>query len=45
MDPVSSRKWNAIMKTLQPYLRYNGESKEGRLDFYHRALSKAVRRR
>ena len=38
-------KWNRVFGLLQPYLRPYGDSREGRLDFYHRALSKAVRKR
>ena len=44
-EMLSERKWQWIFSRLQPYLRPYGESKEGRLDFYHRALSKAVRKR
>ena len=43
--PLSQKKWNRVFGLLQPYLRPYGESREGRLDFYHRALSKAVRKR
>ncbi|XP_064604560.1 TPR repeat-containing protein DDB_G0287407-like isoform X2 [Liolophura sinensis] len=38
-------KWNRVFSTLKPFLRPFGESTEGRLDFYHRALSKAVRKK
>ncbi|XP_067678320.1 TPR repeat-containing protein DDB_G0287407-like [Haliotis asinina] len=42
---LSDRKWMRIFSTLRPFLRPYGDSKEGRLDFYHRALSKAVRKK
>ena len=44
-QPLSDRKWKAVFHSLKPYLRPFGDSKEGRLDFYHRALSKAVHNR
>ncbi|KAK7100982.1 hypothetical protein V1264_023836 [Littorina saxatilis] len=44
-EVLSERKWLWIFSRLQPYLRPYGESKEGRLDFHHRAVSKAVRKR
>ena len=44
-EMLSERKWQWIFTRLQPYLRPYGESKEGRLDFHHRAVSKAVRKR
>ncbi|XP_076462217.1 TPR repeat-containing protein DDB_G0287407-like [Babylonia areolata] len=44
-DLLSERKWQWIFSRLQPYLRPYGESTEGRLDFYHSAVSKAVRKR
>ncbi|CAG5132430.1 unnamed protein product [Candidula unifasciata] len=42
---LSQDRWQLVYQTLQPFLRPYGDSKEGRLDFYHRALSKAVRKR
>ena len=36
-------KWAAVYRRLRPFLRPFGDSGEGRLDFYHRSLSKAVR--
>ncbi|KAK3090415.1 hypothetical protein FSP39_011663 [Pinctada imbricata] len=44
-NPLSDRKWRAVFDTLKPYLRPYADCKGGRLDFYHRALSKAVRHR
>lgn len=38
-------KWAEVYRALRPFLRPFGESGEGRLDFYHRSLSKAVRRK
>ncbi|KAI8786853.1 telomerase protein component 1 [Biomphalaria glabrata] len=42
---LNEEKWKTVYQTLQPFLRPYGDSREGRLDFYHRALSKAVRKR
>ncbi|XP_059178256.1 TPR repeat-containing protein DDB_G0287407-like isoform X2 [Physella acuta] len=42
---LSEERWQLVLHTLQPFLRPYGDSREGRLDFYHRALSKAVRKR
>ncbi|ELT92606.1 hypothetical protein CAPTEDRAFT_221726 [Capitella teleta] len=42
---LSSESWSMLYKGLQPFLRPYGNRKDGRLDFYHRALSKAVRRK
>lgn len=42
---LSDSKWSRVFTTLQPYLRPYGDSSKGRLDFYHRTLSKAVRNR
>ena len=42
---LNNEKWSLVFGHLQPYLRPYGDSSEGRLDFYHRALSKAVRQR
>ena len=44
-DHLSDEVWKAAYQILQPFLRPYGDSREGRLDFYHRALSKAVRKR
>ncbi|ESO94433.1 hypothetical protein LOTGIDRAFT_232289 [Lottia gigantea] len=43
--PLSDKKWIFVFTTLKPFLRPYGDSKDGRLDFYHRALSKAVRKK
>ncbi|XP_071785835.1 telomerase protein component 1-like [Asterias amurensis] len=43
ISPLSAHKWARIFRALKPFLRPFGDSGEGRLDFYHRALSKAVR--
>ena len=42
---ISAYKWAEIYRALRPFLRPFGNSGEGRLDFYHRSLSKAVRRK
>nr|XP_006811881.1 PREDICTED: nephrocystin-3-like [Saccoglossus kowalevskii] len=42
---LSAAKWAAVYRALRPFLRPFGDSGEGRLDFYHRSLSKAVRRK
>lgn len=42
---LPERKWQWIFSRLQSYLRPYGESREGRLDFHHQSLSKAVRKR
>ena len=44
-EHLSDEAWKAAYEILQPFLRPYGDSREGRLDFYHRALSKAVRKR
>jgi hypothetical protein len=36
-------RWAPVYHSLRPFLRPCGEPGEGRLDFYHRAVSKAVR--
>ena len=36
-------KWAEVYRALRLFLRPFGDSGEGRLDFYHRSLSKAVR--
>ncbi|XP_071502709.1 telomerase protein component 1-like [Diadema antillarum] len=38
-------KWARVYRALRPFLRPFGDSGEGRLDFYHRSLSKAVRKK
>ena len=38
-------KWAEVYRALKPFVRPFGESGEGRLDFYHRSLSKAVRKK
>ena len=38
-------KWATVYRDLKTFLRPFGNSGEGRLDFYHRSLSKAVRRK
>ncbi|XP_077981357.1 telomerase protein component 1-like [Glandiceps talaboti] len=42
-DQLPAVKWAAVYRALKPFLRPFGDSGEGRLDFYHRSLSKAVR--
>ncbi|HLF82648.1 MAG TPA: DUF4062 domain-containing protein, partial [Blastocatellia bacterium] len=37
--------WSRLYRSLQFYLRPSGESGEGALDFFHRQLAKAVRKR
>ncbi|XP_033737542.1 LOW QUALITY PROTEIN: nephrocystin-3-like [Pecten maximus] len=45
VGPLPDKKWTKVFSTLQPFLRPYGDNREGRLDFYHRALSKAVIKR
>jgi nephrocystin-3 len=45
VGPLPAFKWTDIYRALRPFLRPFGDSGEGRLDFYHRSLSKAVRKR
>ncbi|XP_022087926.1 telomerase protein component 1-like [Acanthaster planci] len=45
VGPLPAAKWAVVFRALKPFLRPFGESGEGRLDFYHRALSKAVRKK
>ena len=40
---LSAYKWAEVYRGLRTFLRPFGDSGEGRLDFYHRSLSKAVR--
>ncbi|XP_066928434.1 TPR repeat-containing protein DDB_G0287407-like isoform X2 [Clytia hemisphaerica] len=42
---LPARDWALIYRNLKPLLRPCGDLGEGRLDFYHRSLSKAARRR
>ena len=42
---LPARDWAIIYRNLKPLLRPCGDLGEGRLDFYHRSLSKAARRR
>lgn len=42
---LPARDWAVIYRNLKPLLRPCGDLGEGRLDFYHRSLSKAVRRK
>ncbi|XP_071945133.1 TPR repeat-containing protein DDB_G0287407-like [Antedon mediterranea] len=44
-QPLSAAKWAAVYRALRTFLRPFGDSGEGRLDFYHRSVSKAVRRK
>ncbi len=38
-------KWSEVYRALKPFIRPFGDSGEGRLDFYHRSLSKAIRKK
>ena len=42
---LGEERWTLVSQTLQPYVRPYGDSQAGRLDFYHRSLSKAVKKR
>ena len=42
---VPAAKWALVYRALKPLLRPCGDLGEGRLDFYHRSISKAVRRK
>lgn len=42
---LPAREWAIIYRNLKQLLRPCGELGEGRLDFYHRSLSKAVRQK
>jgi len=42
---LPAREWAVIYRNLKPLLRPCGDLGEGRLDFYHRSLSKAVRKK
>ncbi|XP_072035865.1 TPR repeat-containing protein DDB_G0287407-like isoform X2 [Amphiura filiformis] len=43
--PLAAAKWAAVYRALRTFLRPFGDSGAGRLDFYHRSLSKAVRQK
>ncbi len=43
--PLPSYIWSRLYRSLSAFLRPPGESGEGMLDFFHRQLAKAVRRR
>ncbi|CAH1244024.1 TEP1 [Branchiostoma lanceolatum] len=43
LEILPMAKWAVVYRGLRTFLRPFGESGEGRLDFYHRSLSKAVR--
>lgn len=42
---LSAAKWALVYRALKPLLRPCGDLGEGRFDFYHRSISKAVRKR
>ncbi len=42
---LAAFQWASVYRSLRPFLRPFGDSGEGRLDFYHRSLSKAVRKK
>ncbi|XP_074662841.1 TPR repeat-containing protein DDB_G0287407-like [Tubulanus polymorphus] len=44
-EQLSAFKWATVYRALRKFLRPFGNSGEGRLDFYHRSLSKAVRKK
>ncbi|CAH1785090.1 unnamed protein product [Owenia fusiformis] len=44
-EALAAYKWAEVYRALRPFLRPFGDSGEGRLDFYHRSLSKAVRQK
>ncbi|XP_030843348.1 telomerase protein component 1 [Strongylocentrotus purpuratus] len=45
LQPLPAVKWARVYRALRPFLRPFGDSGEGRLDFYHRSLSKAIRKK
>ena len=45
VEKLAAYKWADVYRALKPFLRPFGSSGEGRLDFYHRSLSKAVRKK
>ena len=42
---LPAAKWALVYRALKPLLRPCGDLGEGRLDFYHRSISKAVRKK
>ena len=42
---LPAAKWALVYRALKPLLRPCGDLGEGRLDFYHRSISKAVRQK
>ena len=44
-EQLPAIKWASVYRALRPFLRPFGDSGEGRLDFYHRTLSKVVRKK
>ena len=42
---LPARDWAIIYKYMKPLLRPCGDLGDGRLDFYHQSLSKAVRKK
>ena len=44
-EKLPAMKWAGVYRALRPFLRPFGDSGEGRLDFYHRTLSKVVRKK
>ena len=44
-EQLPAMKWATVYRALRPFLRPFGDSGEGRLDFYHRMLSKVVRKK
>jgi hypothetical protein len=43
IPPLPAAKWSLVHRGLRRFLRPCGEGGEGRLDFYHRTMSKSVR--
>lgn len=44
-QPLPSYIWSRLRRSLSAFLRPSGETGDGILDFFHRQLAKAVRRR
>ncbi|XP_072023567.1 telomerase protein component 1-like [Amphiura filiformis] len=44
-ETLPAAKWATVYRALRAFIRPFGDSGEGRLDFYHRAVSKAVRKK
>ncbi|CAD5125807.1 DgyrCDS14011 [Dimorphilus gyrociliatus] len=44
-EKLPAYRWAEVYRALRPFIRPFGDSEDGRLDFYHRSLSKAVRKR